>query len=187
MYSYKDKTRRDLTPIQVRAIIGAHTYQVDDQLIAAGLSPAELRNFDLGKSPRKRSVDDFTVYAAERHGIVLPTIIEGENPYVTLARVQDVTPEEYHENIAYYRMHNGWTEYEMQRLLVTYYRVHQGAIKSITYKVNRSVGVGFCLSISPPGDEIEVSAFDLFIVGGMEIFYALSEQMSLLKLAKLVK
>ncbi len=183
--SFKGKTRQEFTVKQVKAIMYAHSYQVDDKLIANALSPTDLRNLYLGKCDEfgsKVSMLCSRGLCDQDGNLVLIKLPIHKPPYVNIIRVVDIT-------IA---PADGWTDYGDETLQITFYRVEKGKIvsKSFTVEIDGIDG-GYRpkdgMYVSSETEEVEISAYQLFQQAGMDIFYELANQMPMLDLIKLVR
>jgi hypothetical protein len=111
--SFKGKTRNELTVNQVKAIMYAHTYMVDDKLIANKLSPSELRNVDLGK------IEEFGSYDLVcRFPLNLINLPKHNPPFLNIIRNVDVS-------IAPL---DGWTDDGSEISEITFYRIDNGRL-----------------------------------------------------------
>ncbi len=180
--SFKGKTRQEFTTNQVKAIMYAHSYQVDDKLIANSLSPNELRNLYLGKCDEFGPTPNMLCRYALcdlKGNLNLIKLPKQNPPYINIIRLVDIT-------IA---PADGWTDNGDETLQITFYRINKGKIVSKTFIVEIDGfrdGPDDGMYISSETEEVEVSAYQLFQLAGMDIFHELATQMPMMDLIKLV-
>ncbi len=204
MNTIKQTCRKELTVNQVKAIMYAHTHQVDDKLIALSFSPSELRRLDLGKDDEFITINSEWMRRRYLDEIVdrVINLPKYDPPYINIIRRETWeecelkrTYDEDMRQVISYRTNQGvfkTLSFDMHIFIdpdegmrqVTCYRTNNGKIVSKTLTVGWAHHV---LGVVDETEEEEVSAYQLFKLAGMEIFHELANQMPMMDLIKLVK